>query len=548
MRSLPLLVLLLAPSSSLASDVPATPAAATPAPAATLPPSSKPTRVLAPTNRWRGADKPYLAAVHERIHRRWTGFLRELVRAPAPFQNMDLTVAVEIVVAADGRIEEVRAVKLSGLQGFDDAPRDLLADLGKLPVPPPAVRSDDDRAHLRWTFARRDPGCEEHEVIEARLPLEEALKRLLSAHRETEAVARFEEARREDAARARAALPAFASALATPAASTGDAATRAAAAAVLGRVTGGETLLIKLAADADRGVRQAALEALGMPPRSAAGRDLLLAALSGADMEARGVAARALGRLGDKAAVQALGDALSKGLAPSEAAWALGQLGETERAVKIIAAQLAGKGATRLTGALGAAGIADPGLGGKLAGAFSGASEDARVAIVDAVAAMGKSAAPEGRKTIVRALHDASPRVRARACAALLAFGDKAGRARLVEALADTAPPVRAAAVTALVEVGAAASVDEIARLAVDKAAPVRVALATALVAHPFDGSARIVARLADDKDPAVKAAATAPAPTAVTSEAAVADSLAAIARATDTPSRLRAVAAALAK
>src|SRR5262249_22803414 len=153
-------------------------------------------------------------------------------------------------------------------RGFDDAPRDLLSDLGKLPPPPAGVRSDDDRAHLRWTFVRRDPGCEEQAVIDAPLPLEDALKRLLSAHRDAEAMARFDEARREDAPRARALLPALGSALATPAASSGEATTRAAAATVLARVPGGEPALLKLAADADRGVRRAALEALGTPPRS----------------------------------------------------------------------------------------------------------------------------------------------------------------------------------------------------------------------------------------------------------------------------------------
>ena len=144
-------------------------------------------------------------------------------------------------------------------------------------------------------------------------------------------------------------------------------------------------------------------------------------------------------------------------------------------------------------------------------------------------------------------LEFASPRVRARVCAALQALGDKSARARLVEALADSAPPVRAAAAAALVEVAGAANIDELAHTAADKVPSVRAALAVALAAHPFDGSDKIVARLADDKDAGVKAAAT---PTGSTAKAAAltapADPLLGIVRADGPAARLVALAAAL--
>src|SRR6185295_13046443 len=99
---------------------------------------------------------------------------------------------------------------------------------------------------------------------------------LAEAHREAEAIARFDEARGKEAAAAKAALPRLASALGRAAAGDDAPARRAAAAAVLARLPDGEEPLIKLAADKDRTVRAAALEALGAPGRGPAARDLLI--------------------------------------------------------------------------------------------------------------------------------------------------------------------------------------------------------------------------------------------------------------------------------
>src|SRR5438552_2454097 len=103
---------------AMAADSPAAPPGRVPPspPAAASTPGSVPAPTASPTptpaaariNRWNGADKPYLAAVHDRIHSRWTGFLRELVRAPAEFQAPGLAVVIELVVNADGTIGDIK--------------------------------------------------------------------------------------------------------------------------------------------------------------------------------------------------------------------------------------------------------------------------------------------------------------------------------------------------------------------------------------------------------------------------------------------------------
>src|SRR5438105_3009014 len=106
-------------------------------------------------DRWHGAAEPYLGQARERIHRRWAGFVRELPRAGAQYQDSKLAVELELTVEPDGAISRVVRTRGSGLAGFDDAPLDLVRDVGRLPPPPPALFSDDGKAHLRWRFARK---------------------------------------------------------------------------------------------------------------------------------------------------------------------------------------------------------------------------------------------------------------------------------------------------------------------------------------------------------------------------------------------------------
>lgn len=104
----------------------------------------------------------YVARMHRRIHAVWGfGFLRELDRRPDsdPMNNESLYVELELAINPDGSLEKFGVVKTSGVTAFDVAALHTVYELAPFDVTPRAIRSKDNRVHLRWGFARDWRAC-----------------------------------------------------------------------------------------------------------------------------------------------------------------------------------------------------------------------------------------------------------------------------------------------------------------------------------------------------------------------------------------------------
>ncbi|MBK9071174.1 MAG: hypothetical protein IPL79_09275 [Myxococcales bacterium] len=104
----------------------------------------------------------YVARMHRRIHAVWGfGFLRELDRRPDsdPMNKESLYVELELSINPDGSLEKFGVVRTSGVTAFDVAALHTLYELAPFDVTPRAIRSKDNRVHLRWGFARDWRAC-----------------------------------------------------------------------------------------------------------------------------------------------------------------------------------------------------------------------------------------------------------------------------------------------------------------------------------------------------------------------------------------------------
>ena len=141
----------------------------------------------------------YLRKVHAHIHRRWAdNFLRligEQMPAVNPLNDASKVAEVDVVVGPDGQLLSAKVSQSSGFPGFDDAVVEVLRDAVPFPLPPPATRSDDDKLHLHWAFARDQRRCSGVAMVRAYDPVEVAIPKLLRTGRREEALARVTMAR-----------------------------------------------------------------------------------------------------------------------------------------------------------------------------------------------------------------------------------------------------------------------------------------------------------------------------------------------------------------
>jgi HEAT repeat protein len=146
-----------------------------------------------------GPEGEYLKTLHNHIHRRWVDNFLHLVgeKLPAvnPLNDPNLSAEADIVVAGEGQLISAAITRSSGFRGFDDAILEVLHDAIPYPTPPLAARSDDDKLHVHWIFARdqrRDAGIT---IVHHYDKPEVALPKLLKSGNRAEALRRVAMAR-----------------------------------------------------------------------------------------------------------------------------------------------------------------------------------------------------------------------------------------------------------------------------------------------------------------------------------------------------------------
>ena len=448
----------------------------------------------------RGAG--YLTQVAAQLQPRWGDFLEDCrLRLPSahPLNTTTLAATFDLAIDKRGAIVERTQVETSGNGDFDTAVADVLADASPLPAPPGELLSDDERAHLRWQFARdrRQAGPATARVIFVELPLLGVVENLLARGELERAARRTSAAPAADhdrgAAAERVMIGALREALASP-----DGAARRAAVEACGRARVQELAAAvrgQLVVTADPELRLAAIEAVGALGDRAAAPALILALRDELAQHARSAIARvaALVAIGHaQEAAGAVRAVLDGGPSPvALAALVLVPIPELE--TKLVSWAASGDAATR-----GAVCAALPAASPRSAASLivrglRDADATVRATCADA-AARGDRGHPDAAmvKRLRELARDRDRSVRARAVAAIALLDP----AHPVHAIDDPALEVRAAA-------AASATEAELRVLVADRAPEVRAAALTAL----GDRAADVVVRAAIDPSPAVRRA-----------------------------------------
>jgi HEAT repeat protein len=136
----------------------------------------------------------YLTALAAQIQPAWAQFLEDCrlrLPKPHPLNQPSLLAIADLWIARDGRVV-VRIATGSGNGDFDTAVFDVASDAGPFPAPPAELISDDDAAHVRWSFARdaRQAGPATASIVDVKLPLIAVVDRLIEAKVLDRAIAR----------------------------------------------------------------------------------------------------------------------------------------------------------------------------------------------------------------------------------------------------------------------------------------------------------------------------------------------------------------------
>jgi len=422
----------------------------------------------------------YLVALGAQLQPPWAQFLEDCrLRLPAshPLNAPGLEATVELAIAPDGTLAELRIVRGSGNGDFDTAVIDVLGDVTPLPRPPAELESDDALVHVRWLFARdrRQAGPATAVVMTVELPLVATVAHLLARGAFARAAARVARASEADGERLAAAERVMIAAVARGLASR-DGAVRIAALDAVARAR-----LRELAPAVQRRV--------ALP----------------AEASERIAAIRAAERLADGAVAPVLVADLRADLAarPSLALAkiaALVTIGRARDAHAVIRAELDARGPGAATALAALAHVPDPASASTLASWF--ASRDSRIR--ESICGALPAAAPARASALVgRGLRDGDAGVRASCADAAARQGrdaDRATRRRLAALARDRDRAVRARATAAL---GTLGELDPARRgRAIEDAAP-EVRAAAASGATELD-----LRMLARDRDPDVRAAA----------------------------------------
>ncbi|HSR99771.1 MAG TPA: TonB C-terminal domain-containing protein [Kofleriaceae bacterium] len=449
----------------------------------------------------RGAS--YLGQLAALLQPPWGDFLEDCrLRLPAdhPLNAPGLAATFELAIDRGGKIVERKQIETSGNGDFDTAVSDVLADASPLPAPPEALLSDDERAHVRWQFARdrRQAGPATARVVFVELPLLGVIEGLLARGQLERAARRTSSAAATDpdrgAAAERVMIAALREAMASP-----DGAARRAAIEACGRARVHElspSVRAELVATADPELRLAAITAVGALVDRAAAPALVFALTEELAQQARSAIARvsalvAIGHAQDAAA--AVRAVLDRGPSPIALA-ALGLVPLPELEHRLAGWAGAGDPTTRAAVCAALPAASPRRAGALIVRGLRDADATVRATCTDAAARTDR-ARPDA--AIVRRLRelvrDRDRSVRARAIAAIGALDPS----HPVRAVDDPVTEVRAA-------FAASATEAELRMLIVDRAPEVRVAALAAL----GDRAADVVIHAAVDPSPAVRRAA----------------------------------------
>jgi len=425
----------------------------------------------------------YLTRVESRLQDRWRGFLdncRTRLPPTHAFNEQTLAAVLDIEIAGNGALADVRVASSSGNAEFDQVALEIVRDAGAFPAPPNAFLSDDGLVHVAWRFARdsRQAGVAGATLARVEWELAKSVPMLIEAGRLGEAAARI--ARAPD-----------------------DGAGADARVGLLDDVAGAVPRSA-IASEDVASVRTAVLAAARVRLAGVAPK-LRSLATSAVDLELRREAAAALGEVGDAEAVPLLLGIVAGDGEPEyrgAAARALQQLGAGDRAWSALEAALASDDTeAQLSALVVLSYFPASGAVPRIAHLLQGPSDrSVRLAAAAALGAAIVEAGHKAAKPLVTALADRDGAVRA-ACAQALSDAARVGyRSKIaywemVKLLKDKDDRVRAAAASASAWLGGAGFSKELYRLRKESTPAVLAELAGGLGAVPGeDALARLLA------------------------------------------------------
>lgn len=149
-----------------------------------------------------GRAKPYLEALHAKVHKLWTeSFLimaeGQLPKAH-PINDRSRAVELALTLTAEGKLADVKVAAASGSADFDSSAVDVVQASAPFVVAPEAVLSDDGKVHVTWRFARDDRRCAGVGVHLEKAALTTAVPTLVAQGREALAIERIRAADEND--------------------------------------------------------------------------------------------------------------------------------------------------------------------------------------------------------------------------------------------------------------------------------------------------------------------------------------------------------------
>lgn len=149
-----------------------------------------------------GRAKPYLEALHGKVHKLWTDSFLAMAEGQLakdhPINDRSRAVELALTLTVEGKLAKIEVAKASGSSDFDSSAMDVVKSSAPFAVAPEDVLSDDGKVHVLWRFARDDRRCSGAEVRVEKAELEAAVPALVAQGREALAIERLKAADDKD--------------------------------------------------------------------------------------------------------------------------------------------------------------------------------------------------------------------------------------------------------------------------------------------------------------------------------------------------------------